>query len=127
MSSMKDNDVLIMAGDFSGLGEYVNGFHGMLEFCDINDLLICNTNCRKPAIYLITYQSGGLTCQIDFISTINKDRWMLMNAKSSPGEKCTIQHRLVVRRIQKHKPIWKRRLWKFKDSSNGQKVKDVLN
>ncbi|CAI9722630.1 Hypothetical predicted protein [Octopus vulgaris] len=73
-SKTNDNDPIFVAGDFNGhIGCQSNIFHGvhgghrigsqnedgtrLLEFCDANNLLICNINFRKPASYLITYQS----------------------------------------------------------------------
>ena len=127
------NDYIIVGGDFNGhvgsLPGIFSGVHGgygygtrneegvrLLEFCDASNLLICNTNFRKPVGHLITYQSGGLASQIDYILTRQRDTRLLLNTKTFPGEECTPQHRLVVsdlnlqpRRTSRSQPVWRRR------------------
>ncbi|XP_052821790.1 craniofacial development protein 2-like [Octopus bimaculoides] len=112
-SLTNDRDILFVAGDFNGhVGQHSGGFYGvhggygfgshneegtrLLEFCDANDLMVCKSNFRKPANHLFTYRSGRHTSQIDYILTRKRERWLLINAKSFPGEECTPQHRLVV-------------------------------
>ncbi|XP_029647248.1 craniofacial development protein 2-like [Octopus sinensis] len=102
-----------MAGNFNGhVGQHPGNSHGvhdgngfgscneeetrLWKFCDGNDLMICNTNFRKLASLLFTYQSGGYTSQIGYILTRKQERCLLINAKTSPGEECTSQHRLIV-------------------------------
>lgn len=127
-SMMKDSGIIILiTGDFNDhVGKHGkrrahnSGFRNeegtrIPEFCDTNDLLFCNTNIRKPANHLITYESDGHIIWIDYILSRNRDMQMLMNAKSFPGEECITQHRLVasefrlgVRRTNKQKPTWRR-------------------
>ncbi|CAI9741250.1 Hypothetical predicted protein [Octopus vulgaris] len=74
-SKTSGNDLIFVAGDFNGhVGQEAGiftGVHGgcgigtrndegtrLLEFCDACNLLICNTNFRKPDSHLVTYQSG---------------------------------------------------------------------
>ncbi|XP_052822711.1 craniofacial development protein 2-like [Octopus bimaculoides] len=139
-----------MAGDFNGyVGQYSHGFQvvhsgygfgtrneegtRLLESCDANDLMICNTNFIKPVSHLITYQSGGNINQVDYLFTRQRDRQLLSNAKSFPDEECTPQHKLLVsdfriraRKTQGHNPHLKRRLWNLRDSANQQKFRDIL-
>ena len=72
--------------------------------------------------------------QIDYILTRKRDRQMVINTKSFPGEECTTQHRLVTsdirvraRRTQRRKTIWRRRVWKLKDPMTRHKFKEALD
>lgn len=73
ISSMThDKDLIIMAGRFDEhVWQHSNGYldvHGyhdlgsrnkeetkVLECCDVNDMLMCNNNLRKPTSHLITW------------------------------------------------------------------------
>ena len=123
-----------LASNFNGhVGQHHDGYSGvhggygygtrneegsrLLEFCDAIDLTICNTNFRKPASHLITYQSGENRSQIDYILTRTRDRQIVTNTKSFPGEECTTQHRLVTsdfrvraRQTHRNKTIWRRKV-----------------
>ena len=59
---------------------------------------------------------------------------MVMNTKSFAGEECTTQHRLVTsdlrvraRRTQRHKTIWRRKVWKLKDPLIRDKFREALD
>ena len=82
---------------------------------------------------MITYQSGENTSQIDYILTRTRDRQMVMNTKSFPGEECTTQHRLVTsdlrvraRRTQRHRTIWRRKVWKLKHPLVRNRFREAL-
>lgn len=145
-----DHDFIFMVSNFNGhVGWHSNVLHGMhgghgfcswneegtrlLEFCDINDLIIWNANFRKSAIHLVTCKFGGHASQIVYVLTKKWDSWLLINAKAFLGKECNPQHRLLVEdlkllalKISRSKPVWKR-LWMLKDPLVSQRFRDVLN
>ncbi len=149
-SVINDSDVVITAGDFNGhVGQRHDGYYGvhggygygvrneegtrLLEFCDANDLTICNTNFQKRDSHLITYQSGEHATQVGYILTRRRDRHLVVNTKSFPGEECTTQHKLVTsdmkikaRRTQKGKTIWRRKIWKLREPSARHRLRESL-
>lgn len=68
----------------------------ILEFCDVTEMVICNTWFEKRTNNLITYESGGMRTMIDYILTRMKDRKCIRNVKVIAGEECVSQHRLLV-------------------------------
>uniref|UniRef100_A0A0L8HL97 FH2 domain-containing protein n=1 Tax=Octopus bimaculoides TaxID=37653 RepID=A0A0L8HL97_OCTBM len=93
----------------------VNGGHGfgscneegtrLLVFCDVNNLMICNTNFRKPASHLIVYQSGGQASQY---------RLVISN------------FRVQARMVPRSRPVRKRKIWKLKNPLNSQSFRNIL-
>ncbi|XP_029647133.1 craniofacial development protein 2-like [Octopus sinensis] len=81
-SKMNYSDLIFVVGDFNRhVGQHPGVFHGvhrshgigsrneegtrLLEFCYANDLMICNTNFRKPA----SHKPGDYISQVNYILT----------------------------------------------------------
>jgi len=67
-----------------------------LRICQENNLKIVNTWFRKRAEHLITYRSGHVASQIDYILLRQNEAVKVKNCKVIPGEECIMQHRLVL-------------------------------
>ena len=132
-------EIPILVGDWNGhvgadAGAYneVHGGHGfgarnsegerILEFAVAHDLLVGNTLFKKRDSHLITYSSGNLRTQIDYILYRKSFRGAVRNVKVIPSEECVQQHQLVVCDFSVRIPKVKRckfqprlRTWKLKD------------
>lgn len=107
------SEQLFICGDWNGhIGteragyEDIHGGHAiggrndegerLLEFAMANDLVIGNSVFKKRPRHLVTYQSGDVTTQIDYILYRRSFRRHVTNVKVILGEECASQHRLVV-------------------------------
>ena len=64
------------------------------------ELFCVNTGFTKPEKHLITYMSGGVRSQIDYMLVRRRERKRVINCKVIPGEACVKQHRIVVMDIK---------------------------
>ena len=94
-----------------------------LEYALAFDLLVENTCFKKRDSHLITYKSGNIATQIDFILFRRTMRRLVTDVKVIPGEEVALQHQLLVcdMRIDvppkfKRKLIPRLKVWKLKDS-----------
>ena len=136
-----DEELLLVCGDLNGhVGKNTAGFedvHGgngfgernadgirLLDYCLAANLSISNTFFSKPPAKLITYHSGNVESQIDFILIRRNQLKSVRDVKIINGEECTPQHKLLVSDIildagivhQKAFPS-RRRIWKLKESA----------
>ena len=110
ISKLPDKEIAIPCGDWKGYvgrkaAEYesVHGGYGygernsegdrVLDFAVANDFVIGNTFFDKRD--LITYQSGNVKTQMDFILLMKRNLKMAENIKVIPSEECVPQHRLL--------------------------------
>ena len=143
-------DVLFCIGDWNGhVGaaacgyENVHGGHGygerntegerILEFATANDLLVGNTRFIKRETHLITYQSGDLSTQVDYVLYRKSFRKEVTNVKVIPGEECASQHRLLVCDLrvqlspQKERKFTPRlRTWKLRDPATACRFQEAF-
>ena len=111
ISEVREEDIVIIGGDMNAhIGrdrrgyEEVMGVNGigqrnpegeeLLQMCQQHGLKIWNTMFRKTDEHLITYKSGDVRTQIDFIMTKGRNIGV-WDCKVIPGEECLTQHRLV--------------------------------
>lgn len=107
------NEKLFIGGDFNGhVGASNTGFEGIhggfgygdrnqegeniLNFALAYDLMIVNTFFKKRQSHLVTFSSGRLSSQIDFVLTRRDDKRSCIDCKVLPGECVVQQHKLVV-------------------------------
>ena len=112
-TSKVDEEVIILGGDMNGhVGKTTAGYedvHGgigygvrnaegerILEFGLALDMVVCNTLFNKHSSRLITYSSGGVNTQIDYMLMKTRDKMILKDVKVIPGEEVFTQHKLVV-------------------------------
>ena len=95
----------------------------LLEFGLALDMVVCNTLCNKRSSRLITYSSGGVNTQIDYMLMKTRDKKILNDVKVIPGEEVFTQHKLVVYdlniRIEREKKklyIPKLKVWKLREA-----------
>ncbi|XP_014670792.1 PREDICTED: uncharacterized protein LOC106811605 [Priapulus caudatus] len=141
------SELLVPCGDWNGhVGRDGTGFrevHGgyglgvrnvegerILEFAVANDLVVGNTCFKKRECHLVTYQSGGISTQIDYILFRCNLHKLIVNVKTIPGEECATQHRLLVCDIKvdipslpKRKFVPRLKIWKLKDPVTRQKFR----
>ena len=139
ISKVRSSEILIPLGDWNGhVVEKAGGFenvHGgfgygtrnsegewISEFAMANNLFVANTCLMKRESHLVTYNSGGSKSQIDFILYRKTFKSMIKNVKVIPGEKCALQHHLLIcdlvhtiRRSVKPKFNPRLRTWKLRD------------
>ena len=137
--AIPNSEVLFCLGDWNGhVGaaacgyEDVHGSHGygtrnaegerILEFALANDLLVGNTQFTKRDSHLVTYQSGDVMTQVDYVLYPKNFRRSVTNVKVIPGEECASQHRLLVCDLHPQLPPQKKqkflprlRVWKLRD------------
>ena len=68
----------------------------ILEYALASDLLLGNTCFKKHDSHLITYKSGKIAMQIDFILFRRTMRKLVTDVKVIPGEEVALQHQLLV-------------------------------
>ena len=112
-SKVDEKEVIILGGDMNGyVGKTTAGYedvHGgfgygirnaegerILEFGLALDMVVCNTLFNKHSNRLITYSSGGVNTQIDYMLMKTRDKKILKDVKVIPGEEVFTQHKLVV-------------------------------
>ena len=84
--------------------------------------MICNSVFQKKENQLITYESGGVACAVDYVLTNVGDWKTVLNMKTIPGNECVRQHRLLITvlslqelpviRSKRYEP--KLKVWKLK-------------
>jgi hypothetical protein len=135
----RDKEGLIVCGDMNGhVGVDLDGFGGvhggngygarnvegemLLEFAEAKELVVLNTMFRKEEGRKVTYSSGGIKSQIDYILVRRADRRLVQDVKVIPGEPCLTQHRLLigVMRVKEGVPdrkvfVSKCRVWKLSE------------
>ena len=145
------SEQLFVCGDWNGhIGteragyEDIHGGHAigrhndegerLLEFANANDLVVGNSVFEKQPKYLVTYQSGDVNTQIDFLLYRRSFRRHVTNVKVILGEECASQHRLLVRDFKvtapclaKRKFIPKVKLWKLRDPAKKEEYTKVFN
>ena len=111
--TVKDGERIILGADMNGrVGmrrdgyEEVHGGHGfgvrnadgeyVLEMAESFELLCANTWFKKEERHLVTYESGGIQSQIDYLMVKRSDKASIVDCKVILGESCVKQHRLVV-------------------------------
>lgn len=108
-----EGETVIMGGDLNGhiggKSEGYEGVHGgrgfgrknegggrILEMAEALEMVIMNTCFKKKEEHLITFKSGGVATQIDYVLVQKKDVTKVRNCKVIPGEAVVGQHRLLV-------------------------------
>ena len=152
IADVPESEVVIVAGDLNGhvgrerqgfedvLGEFGIGQRNaegeeILQLCQQNNMKIVNTWFKKKEEHLITYKSGDVATQIDFVLLRNGDQVRAVNCKVIPGEDCVTQHRLLCADIQMKEMTRPRRrrgekkikIWKLKDPNMKAHFQDKLN
>ncbi|XP_014679155.1 PREDICTED: craniofacial development protein 2-like [Priapulus caudatus] len=132
LSDVKDQDGTGFREVHGGYGLGVRNVEGerILEFAVVNDLVVGNTCFKKHECHLVTYQSGGISTQIDYILFRCNQRKLIVNVKTIPGEECATQNRLQVCDIKVEIPSLPKRkfvphikIWKLKDPVTRQKFR----
>ena len=112
IAEVPEADILIVGGDMNahvgqrrdgfeyemgcfGVGERNGEGEELLRICQENNLKIVNTLFKKRREHLITYKSGDLESQIDYIMLRQNRMIKAKNCKVIPGEECLTQHRLL--------------------------------
>ena len=87
------------------------------------DMVVCNTLFNKRSSRLITYSSGGVNTQIDYMLMKTRDKKILRDVKVIPGKEVFTHHKLVVCdlniRIEREKKklyIPKLKVWKLREA-----------
>ncbi|XP_017302944.1 craniofacial development protein 2-like [Diaphorina citri] len=106
-------EILIVMGDFNakvgnskidnivgphGLGTINSAGQDLINFCNENNMFICNTwfYQKQSARHTWTSPDGNHKNQIDFICVNNRFRNSITNAKSRPGADCGSDHNPVI-------------------------------
>ncbi|KAL6728322.1 hypothetical protein Aduo_010103 [Ancylostoma duodenale] len=105
-------DTIVVAGDLNGhVGVTKDGYrcHGgfgygtrnedgerILEYADSHNLVIMNTKFRKRSSHLVSFYSGNMKTQIDFVLVRHRDRKLVTDAKVVPYETVATQHRPLI-------------------------------
>ena len=109
ISTVSPDDHLLLCGDFNGCvgkaPESCNGVHGghgfglqiadeirIFDLCAAANLAITNTYFMKSDSHLVTYKSGKLCTQVDYILTRHSDLKQFQNVKMIGDEECVTQH-----------------------------------
>ena len=112
-------------GVHGGFGYGVRNAEGqrILEFGLPLVMVVCNTLFNKRSSRLITYSSGGVNTQIDYMLMKTRDKKILKDVKVIHGEEVFTQHKLVVcdlnKRIEREKKklyIPKLKVWKLREA-----------
>ena len=139
-SKVDEKEVIILGGDMNrhvgkttsvyedvhgGFGYGVRNDEGecILEFGLALDMVVCNTLFNKRSSRLITYSSGGVNTQIDYMLMKTQDKKILKDVKVIHGEEVFTQHKLVVCdlniRIEREKKklyIPKLKVWNLREA-----------
>ncbi|XP_064109086.1 uncharacterized protein LOC135217276 [Macrobrachium nipponense] len=99
----------------------------LLEMAQSFELVCMNTWFQKLDKYLITYESGGVSSQIDYTLVRGANKNNVTNYKVILGEACVKQHRLVGkdfktrgRKPKKRKRRSKIKIWDLKGGKGEQ-------
>ena len=139
VAKIADKKLVIIAGDLNGHvgrgSEGYEGIHGgrgygtrnregdrILEFGNATDMVVLNTMFEKKDNRLITYQSGEVSTQIDYILISRENRKLVRDVKVISGEEIAPQHRLVIGDLCLESPratkktfVPRRKTWKLKN------------
>ena len=106
----------------------------ILEYALAFDLLLGNTCFKKRDSHLITYKSGNIATQIDFILFRRTMRKLVTDVKVIPGEEVALQHQLLVCDMRIDVPPKSKRkftpclkVWKLKDPQTSNHFQEVFN
>ena len=147
------SEFMIPCGDWNGhVGHADTGFkevHGgmgydrpepdvegerTLEYALAFNLLLGNTCFKKRDSHFITYKSGNIATQRDFILFRRTMRKLVTGVKVIPGEEVALQHQLLVcdMRIEvppksKRKFTPRLKVWKLKDPQMSSHFQEVFN
>ncbi|XP_064100811.1 uncharacterized protein LOC135211431 [Macrobrachium nipponense] len=101
--------------------------HYLLEMAQSFELAYMNTWFQKLDKYLISYESGGVQSQIDYMLVRGADRSNVTKCKVILGEAYVKQHRLVVmdfkmsgRKPKKRKRRYRVKIWDLKGEKGEQ-------
>ena len=144
-------DVLIIAGDLNAhVGQDRNGFEEemgrfgfgernregeeLLRLCQENNLKIVNTWYKKRRDHQITYRSGDVSSQIDYMLMRRQEWQMVKDCKVIPGEECLAQHRLLCVDLHVADPKRRRpqvgrkrlKIWKLKEEETRRVFEERL-
>ena len=101
-----------------------------LEYALAFDLLLGSTCFKKHDSHLITYKSGNIATQIDFILFRRTMRKLITDVKVIPGKEVALQHQLLVCDMRIDMPPKAKRkfkVWKLKDPQTSSHFQEVLN
>ena len=151
ISEIRNEETVIVAGDMNAhIGrdrrgyEDVMGVNGMgqknpegeqmLQLCQQHGLRIWNTMFEKKEEHLITYKSGDVRTQIDFVMSRGRNV-KVFDCKVIPGEECLTQHRLLcadmtikdLKRPKTRKGEKRIKVWKLKDPEKKRVFQEKLN
>ena len=139
-SKVDEKEVNILGGDMNGhVGKTTAGYEDVhssfgygvrnaegeriSEFSLALDMVVCNILFNKRSSRLITYSSGGVNTQIDYMLMKTWDKKIVKDVKVIPGEEVFTQHKLVVCDLnirierEKKKPyIPKLKVWKLREA-----------
>ncbi len=120
---------LRMKWGVSNLGEKKGESEELLMICQENNMKVVNTWFKKKREHLITYKSGDLESQIDYVMLRRNEVVNEKNCNVIPGEGCLTQHRLlccdfIIRNMKMLKRI---KLWKLKNEQRRKHFEERLN
>ena len=74
----------------------------LIDFCGINNLVICNTLFQQPPRRMFTWTSpdGRTKNQIDFIMIRNRWKNAILTSKTLPGADCGTDHELLMAQLK---------------------------
>ena len=105
----------------------------ILEYALAFDLFL-GTRFKKRDSYLITYKSGNIAMQIDFILFRRTMRKLVTDVKMIPGEGVALQHQLLVCGMRIDVPPKSKRnftpslkVWKLKDPQTSNHFQEVFS
>ncbi|XP_047502966.1 uncharacterized protein LOC125048346 [Penaeus chinensis] len=100
----------------------------ILEFVAANNLAITNTYFQKSDSRRITYTSGGVNSQVDYIICRRSELKRVQDCKVLPGEAVAKQHKVVTctatvkaEKTKKRERTRKTRWWKLNESEHREK------
>ena len=79
-----------------GFGKRNEEGESMLETIERTDMFVANTGFQKKEEHKITYKSGEVCSQVDYILVRRREKWRVRDAKVIPGDCVVAQHRLLV-------------------------------
>ena len=151
LKGVSKNEKLLVCGDLNAhVGAEADGFEGvhggkgfgvrntegevLLEFADAWGLTVCNTWFIKPDSQKITYESGGIKTQVDYVLIRKEERPLVSNVKVIQSEACIPQHKLVVcemklvEKLEKKRKVFvsKCRVWKLKEKEQRLNFEDKI-
>ncbi|XP_066947146.1 craniofacial development protein 2-like [Macrobrachium rosenbergii] len=106
----------------------------LLELAEAMNLVVLNTQFEKRRSHLVTYKSGQIETQIDYVLVRKEDKKIIMECKAIPNESVVAQLKLVVanfrlKAIRKRKaPARNRRIktWKLKVGEKARELRSKV-